>query len=145
METDAHSRTALPYAKDCPSRTVVEVLANKWVLIVLGLLQQQERPLRFTELHRQIEGVTQKSLTQTLRRLQRDGLITRTAYPTIPPRVEYALTELGVQAGQLTTAITNWSLKNGSLIHAARARFDSGTVRKSVVESDVAALMDQRQ
>lgn len=75
------------YAKDCPSRTVMDVLGNKWTLYVLGLLRQHERPLRFTELRRGVEGVTQKSLTQVLRNLERNGLVSRTIYPTIPPRV----------------------------------------------------------
>ncbi|MCO5969267.1 winged helix-turn-helix transcriptional regulator [Actinoallomurus soli] len=112
------------YAKDCPSRTVVDVLANKWVLYVLGLLRQYERPLRFTELRRHIEGVTQKSLTQALRNLERDGLISRTVYPTVPPRVEYALTDLGVEAGALTGAIADWSKANAPRVLRARAAYD---------------------
>jgi DNA-binding HxlR family transcriptional regulator len=112
------------YAKDCPSRTVLDVLANKWALYVLGLLQRYQRPLRFTELRRQIEGITQKSLTQALRNLERDGLISRTVYPSVPPRVEYALTDLGVQAGILTTAIADWSAVNSPHVHAARAAYD---------------------
>ncbi|MEV0278645.1 helix-turn-helix domain-containing protein [Streptomyces sp. NPDC050610] len=113
------------YAKDCPSRTVLSALANKWSLYVLGVLRRQERPLRFTELRRHIEGVTQKSLTQALRNLERDGLISRTAYPTIPPRVEYALTDLGVEVGALTTAIADWSKDNVSRVQAARSAYDN--------------------
>jgi DNA-binding HxlR family transcriptional regulator len=104
---------------------VVEVLANKWVLYVLGLLQHHGRPLRFGELRREIEGVTQKSLTQTLRALERDGLVERKAYPVIPPRVEYRLTELGLEVGQLTTAISGWALKNAPQVAAARMSFDA--------------------
>ncbi len=113
------------YARDCPSRTVLEVLANKWSLYVLGLLERNGRPLRFSELKRAIEGVTQKSLTQTLRNLERDGLVSRTVYPTAPPAVEYALTELGVEAGQLTAAIAEWSLANAPSVQAAREAFDN--------------------
>lgn len=120
MDTDR----GVTYAKDCPSRTVLSVLANKWTLYVLGLLRRQERPLRFTELRRRIEGVTQKSLTQALRNLERDGLISRTVYPTIPPRVEYALTGLGVEAGALTAAIADWSLANASRVLEARAAYE---------------------
>ncbi|UKD52426.1 helix-turn-helix transcriptional regulator [Amycolatopsis sp. FU40] len=112
------------YAKACPSRTVMDVLANKWTLYVLGLLRQHERPLRFTELRRGVEGVTQKSLTQVLRNLERDGLVTRTIYPTIPPRVEYALTDLGRDVGALTGAIADWSKANAGRVHAARAAYD---------------------
>ncbi|WP_425551034.1 winged helix-turn-helix transcriptional regulator [Actinoallomurus oryzae] len=119
------TRSRIIYSKDCPSRTVLGVLANKWSLYVLGLLRQQERPLRFTELRRHIEGVTQKSLTQALRNLERDGLISRTVYPTIPPRVEYALTDLGREAGTLTGAIADWSKANASRVHAARSAYDN--------------------
>ncbi|WP_280446565.1 helix-turn-helix domain-containing protein [Nocardia vulneris] len=120
MDTDRQPT----YAKQCPSRTVVDVLANKWVLYILGLLRRYDRPLRFTELRRHIEGVTQKSLTQALRNLERDGLISRTVYPTIPPRVEYALTDLGVAAGALTTAIADWSLTNATRVLESRAAYD---------------------
>ncbi|MBY8857045.1 helix-turn-helix transcriptional regulator [Nocardia sp. CA2R105] len=74
--------------EDFPSRTVVDALASKCSLYILSLLRHAERPLRFTELRRRIEGITQKSLTQALRNLERDGLISRTVYPTIPPRVD---------------------------------------------------------
>ncbi|MET0473500.1 MAG: helix-turn-helix domain-containing protein [Mycobacterium sp.] len=121
------------FAKDCPSRTVVDVLANKWSLFVLGVLQQ-EHPLRFTELRRRVEGVTQKSLTQTLRNLERDGLVERTVYPTIPPRVEYALTDLGIEASALTTAIADWARANASQIVGARAAYD-GAADASTVPS----------
>ncbi|GAA4855477.1 winged helix-turn-helix transcriptional regulator [Saccharopolyspora rosea] len=113
------------YSEDCPSRTVLDVLANKWSLYILGLLRRHGRPLRFTELRRRIEGVTQKSLTQALRNLERDGLVSRTIYPTIPPRVEYALTELGVEAGTLTAAIADWSRTNATRIHTARSAYDN--------------------
>jgi DNA-binding HxlR family transcriptional regulator len=121
MDTDLE----IVYAKDCPSRTVLGVLANKWSLYVLGLLRQKERPLRFTELRRHIEGVTQKSLTQALRNLERDGLISRTVYPTVPPRVEYRLTDLGLEAGALTTAIADWSKANAYRVQAARSAYDN--------------------
>ncbi|GAA3586045.1 hypothetical protein GCM10022222_83320 [Amycolatopsis ultiminotia] len=119
--------TDLPqtYASGCPSRTVVDVLANKWVLYVLSVLNSSARPLRFTELRRHIEGVTQKSLTQALRNLERDGLISRTVYPTIPPRVEYARTDLGADIGRLTAEIADWSRSNARRILAARATYDA--------------------
>ncbi|WP_411126354.1 winged helix-turn-helix transcriptional regulator [Streptomyces sp. x-19] len=123
MDTDSDSKIA--YSKDCPSRTVLSVLANKWSLYVLGVLGQRDRPLRFTELRRHIEGVTQKSLTQALRNLERDGLVGRTAYPTIPPRVEYALTDLGREAEVLTTTIADWSKTNAARVQAARTVYDT--------------------
>lgn len=123
MDTDSDDVGRF-YAKACPSRTVVDVLANKWVLYVLGILDGSPRPLRFTELRRRIDGVTQKSLTQALRNLERDGLISRTVYPTIPPRVEYALTDLGAEASSLTTRIADWSRVNAPRILAARSAHD---------------------
>ncbi|WP_052852234.1 winged helix-turn-helix transcriptional regulator [Streptomyces avicenniae] len=113
------------YRRDCPSRTVVESLANKWVLYVLGALRLHDRPLRFSELRRLLDGITQKMLTQTLRALERDGLVHRTVYPTVPPRVEYGLTELGVEAGELTSAISAWSVEHAQRILAARRDFDA--------------------
>ncbi|MFI0941293.1 winged helix-turn-helix transcriptional regulator [Streptomyces sp. NPDC021020] len=112
------------YRRDCPSRTVVEALANKWVLYVLAALRRYDRPMRFSELRRLLDGITQKMLTQTLRSLERDGLVRRTVYPTVPPRVEYGLTELGVEAGKLTSAISAWSVEHARQIHSARKDFD---------------------
>ncbi|MCX4745312.1 helix-turn-helix transcriptional regulator [Kitasatospora sp. NBC_01287] len=108
------------YRRDCPSRTVVELLANKWTLYVLAALREHEGPMRFNALLRLLDGITQKMLTQTLRALERDGLIERTVYPTVPLRVEYALTALGVEAGQLTTAIAQWSVAHVPEILTAR-------------------------
>ncbi|MFF2198318.1 winged helix-turn-helix transcriptional regulator [Streptomyces sp. NPDC058157] len=113
------------YRRDCPSRTVVEMLANKWVLYVLAALRRQERPMRFSELRRLLDGITQKMLTQTLRALERDGLVHRTVYPTVPPRVEYGLTELGYEAGRLTSAIGAWSVEHARQILTARQDFDA--------------------
>jgi DNA-binding HxlR family transcriptional regulator len=120
---------AATYRRGCPSRTVVEVLANKWALYVLGALRRYERPMRFNELRRVLDGITQKMLTQTLRALERDGLVSRSVYPTVPPRVEYALTELGVEAGRLTNAIAEWSTAHAQEILRSRRAFDErGTV-----------------
>ncbi|MFI9361965.1 winged helix-turn-helix transcriptional regulator [Kitasatospora sp. NPDC053057] len=113
------------YRRDCPSRTVVEVLANKWSLYVLAALRRSAEPLRFSRLRRQLDGVTQKMLTQTLRSLERDGLVARTVYPTVPPRVEYSLTDLGHAAGELTTAVADWAIDHAARVHAARAAFDA--------------------
>ncbi|GAB2607811.1 hypothetical protein GCM10027168_45970 [Streptomyces capparidis] len=109
---------------ECPSRTVLEVLANKWVLYVLGALRQHGGPMRFNQLGRALPGITQKMLTQTLRTLERDGLVDRRVYPTVPPRVEYELTPLGHEAGRLTVLIGEWALTHADRIVAARAAFD---------------------
>jgi DNA-binding HxlR family transcriptional regulator len=126
MDTDLQEIAAdwaVTFARGCPSRTVVEVLANKWALYVLGALRRAGRPLRFSDLRRLLDGVTQKMLTQTLRALERDGLVSRRVFPTVPPKVEYALTELGLGAGALTTAIGDWSVAHVGEILAARQAF----------------------
>ncbi len=78
---------------DCEVRQILDRIADKWSLLVIALLDR--RSLRFTELRREIDGVSQRMLTVTLRQLERDGLVQRTVYPVVPPRVEYALTEKG--------------------------------------------------
>ena len=111
--------------RDCPTRTVIEVLSSKWVLYVLGALQRSDRPMRFNELRRLLDGITQKTLTQTLRALERDGLVNRAVYPTVPPRVEYKLTELGTDIAKLTNAVADWSYLHTEKILAARELFDA--------------------
>lgn len=92
------------------------------MLIVPSL---RDGPLRFGELRRLVDGITQKSLTQSLRTLERDGIVTRTQYPTIPPRVEYALTDLGWRACDLLGAVRDWAEANLEDVLAARATFDA--------------------
>jgi len=110
---------------DC--RAVSEILArvgDKWsVLIVMRL---SEEPKRFSKLRDQIGGISHKMLSATLRGLERDGLVTRTVHPTIPPQVEYSLTELGHELTQPVSALGEWALRNQSRIHDARTRFDGG-------------------
>jgi DNA-binding HxlR family transcriptional regulator len=117
------------YRRGCPSRTVIEVLANKWALFVLGALRRWPGPARFNELRRLLDGVTQKVLTQTLKTLERDGLVRRTVYPTVPPRVEYSLTDLGRGVGELTNAIGDWSVAHVGEILAARDAYDERASR----------------
>ncbi|WP_019929408.1 helix-turn-helix domain-containing protein [Nocardia sp. BMG111209] len=112
------------YLRRCPARDILAVLADKWVLLVLGVLRVEGGPVRFNELRRRLDGITQKMLTQTLRTLERDGLIRRSVYPTVPPRVEYTLTALGADLGRLTHALGAWSLRHMDEIHSARAEFD---------------------
>jgi DNA-binding HxlR family transcriptional regulator len=108
---------------DC--RAVSDVLArvgDKWSVLVVTRLG--ERPLRFNELRRTIGGISQRMLTLTLRGLERDGLVTRTVFPTIPPRVDYALTPLGRDLLQPVSALGAWAIRNQPKIARARERFD---------------------
>jgi DNA-binding HxlR family transcriptional regulator len=110
------------YLRGCASRTVFEVIANKWTNLVVCSLR--DGPLRFGQLSRHLEGITQKMLTQTLRALERDGLVTRTLYPTIPPRVDSELTELGREAACLFDGLIVWAEQHVAEITAARHRYE---------------------
>ncbi|WP_330254741.1 helix-turn-helix transcriptional regulator [Nocardia sp. NBC_00565] len=113
------------YLTNCPARDVLNVLADKWVLLVLGVLRAAGDPVRFNDLRRRLDGITQKMLTRTLRNLERDGLVRRAVYPTVPPRVEYSLTELGASLGELSHAMGLWSVRHHTEIMSARAEFDT--------------------
>ncbi len=108
---------------DC--RAISDVLArvgDKWSVLVVTRLG--ERPMRFNELRRSIGGISQRMLTLTLRGLERDGLVTRTVFPTIPPRVDYALTPLGRDLLQPVSALGAWAIRNQPKIARAREQFD---------------------
>ena len=108
---------------DC--RAVSDVLArigDKWSVLVVSRLG--EGPMRFNELRRSIGGISQRMLTLTLRGLERDGLLTRTAFPTIPPRVDYALTPLGRDLLNPVSALGAWAIRNQPKIARAREQFD---------------------
>ena len=109
---------------DC--RTISETLArigDKWTVLVVELLQ--DGPMRFNELRRTIHGISQRMLTLTLRGLERDGLVTRTVYPTIPPRVEYELTTLGRTLREPLCAIAAWARTHRPAIERAQKLFDA--------------------
>ncbi|MER6994102.1 helix-turn-helix domain-containing protein [Saccharopolyspora hirsuta] len=107
---------------NCPTRLVLDRIGDKWTVLVVTLLA--DGPLRFTQLRAGIGGVAPKVLTQTLRALERDGLVTRTAYPEIPPKVVYELTELGHSLRAPVAAIADWSERNVNQILAARTAHD---------------------
>src|SRR4051794_18693869 len=110
------------YMAECPSRQVLDALSDKWVTLVLTALA--DGPQRYSELSRRIAGVSQKMLTQTLRTLERDGLLTRTVTPSVPVRVDYQLTRLGETILPVVAAIKQWSEAHIHEIHAARAAYD---------------------
>lgn len=107
------------YLATCPARQVLDSLSDKWVTLVLNALS--DGPKRYSELARIISGVSQKMLTQTLRNLERDGLVSRTVTPSVPVRVDYELTELGESLLPVVAAIKAWAESHIHEIHAARA------------------------
>ncbi len=111
------------YNYKCPTRIVLDRIADKWTVLIVGSLEGKTK--RFGELRREIGGVSQKMLTQTLRGLERDGLVTRKVYPSVPPKVEYALTDLGCTLVHILQDIRRWSEDNIEDVLKARKKFDS--------------------
>ncbi|MGV9773625.1 winged helix-turn-helix transcriptional regulator [Streptosporangium sp. NPDC003464] len=109
--------------EDCEVRQILDRVADKWSLLVIALLDR--RVLRFTELSRKIDGISQRMLTVTLRQLERDGLVRRTVHPVVPPRVDYELTPLGVTLHDTIQSLVMWTEKHQSEIASARADYDA--------------------
>ncbi|GGX73315.1 transcriptional regulator [Streptomyces fructofermentans] len=108
--------------EDCQVRQILDRVADKWSLLVIALLDS--RRLRFTELRREIDGVSQRMLTVTLRQLERDGLVKRTVHAVVPPRVEYELTPLGGTLHATIQSLVTWTEDHQGEIAAARAAYD---------------------
>lgn len=110
--------------EDCtPFREALSLMGDKWSVLLVYSLHQG--PKRFTELKHLAEGISQRMLTLTLRKLERDGLVTRTVYPTIPPRVDYELTEIGQSLLKPVGALFDWAARNSGAIAASRRNYDS--------------------
>jgi DNA-binding HxlR family transcriptional regulator len=103
--------------------TLLSRIGDKWTVLVVTTLG--EGPRRFNELRREIPSVSQRMLTLTLRNLERDGLVSRAVTPSIPPRVDYALTEVGRSLLMPVNALAQWAIDNVQTIHAAQSRFDA--------------------
>src|SRR6476620_2621317 len=117
--------TPMPDRDHADCRGVASILArvgDKWSVFVIMMLS--DGPRRFNELKRMINGISQRMLTLTLRGLERDGLVTRTIFPTIPPRVDYELTDLGRGLSRPVEALGKWAMEHLAQIEAARTRFD---------------------
>ena len=111
-------------ATDCRMvREILDLVGDKWSLYIIASLK--DGPVRFNELRRRIDGISQRMLTITLRGLERDGLVSRTLFPTIPPRVDYALTDVGRSLLEPVMALTLWANNNQGNIQSARVRYDS--------------------
>ncbi|MEU1549331.1 MULTISPECIES: winged helix-turn-helix transcriptional regulator [Nocardia] len=106
------------YSAKCPTREVLDHIAGKWTVLIIDALA--DGTMRYTDLRNRIEGISQKMLTQTLRQLEADGFVTRTVHPTVPPRVDYTLTDLGHSLRTPIAALRDWIESNINRIEAAR-------------------------
>lgn len=122
MSADVYSQSDV-YSKDCPSRQVLDRIGDTWSVLIVGSLAGG--PLRYTELSRRIEGVSPKMLTQTLRGLERDGLLARTVHAVVPPRVDYELTDLGRSLLGLVSALERWAETHIGDVITARETYDA--------------------
>ena len=112
-----------PCDADCPSRDLLDLIGDRWSLLIMLVIGQGFH--RNGEIRRRVGGISQKMLTQTLRQMERDGLLTRTVHPVVPPRVDYALTPLGNSLSAAFCGVWIWAERNLDMVEAARARFDA--------------------
>ncbi|MBN8949112.1 helix-turn-helix domain-containing protein [Rhizobium sp. 60-20] len=105
-------------------REILDLVGDKWSLYIIATLK--DGPVRFNELRRRIDGISQRMLTLTLRGLERDGLVKRSLFPTIPPRVDYELTDVGLTLLAPVMALVTWADTNQDIIQDARVRYDAG-------------------
>ncbi len=111
------------FNSECPSRVVLDALAEKWVLLIVHVLA--DGPRRTSELRRAVEGISEKMLIQTLRKLERNGFVARHSFAEVPPRVEYNLTDLGRSLSDAVRALDNWVEANIGQVMQARESFDA--------------------
>ena len=111
------------YARNCPSRMILDRISNKWSMLILDRLRHET--VRFNQLRRDIDGVSQKVLSQTLKNLERDGLVDRQAFPTVPVTVEYSITELGCTLSDTVHVLTHWAEENFEHVLSAQQNYDA--------------------
>src|SRR5579872_2826193 len=124
METMPLPADAALYQGNCPTREILDRIADKWTTLIIGILAHGGTK-RFNELRRAVGGISQKMLTQTLRDLERDGLVKRTMFAEIPPRVEYELTPLGRTLCEPLSALGAWSAEHLDDVRTAQEAFDA--------------------
>lgn len=115
----------------CPTWEILAQIADKWTTLVIGTLASAPAPVRFGQLRKAVTGISQKMLSQTLRNLERGGLVSRVAYPVIPPRVEYSLTSLGRTLEEPLGALALWAREHSHEVRVAQAAFEAnhGTLK----------------
>jgi DNA-binding HxlR family transcriptional regulator len=114
-------------------RQILNRVGDKWSILVIAMLDQGTR--RFTELRREVEGISQRMLALTLRQLERDGLVERTVYPVVPPKVEYALTDLGSTLLESVRGLVSWAMDHRGQVAAARVEYDARQNEGPVAEA----------
>ncbi len=115
------------FLRGCPTNQLLDRLSDKWVSLVVAALS--DGPRRYSDLRRKIAGVSPKMLTQTLRALERDGILSRAVTPSVPVRVDYELTPLGRSLAGLLTAVKDWAEEHIEEVHAARERYEAREAR----------------
>jgi DNA-binding HxlR family transcriptional regulator len=126
--------------RDCRARRGLDLIADQWTMLVIGALREDTK--RFSQLHAQIEGISKKMLTQSLRAMERNGLVKRVIYPVIPPMVEYSLTPLGKTLIEPILALRNWSEHYIEEVERLRDEYDQKT--RTSLQEDIMALVQQR-
>lgn len=116
------------YSAECPTRLILDRVGDKWAVLLLGLLTGA--PCRFNELRRRVGGISQKMLSQTLKSLERDGLVRRTVIPSVPVTVEYSITPLGSTLADAVEPLRRWAENHLAEVQAAQQHYDSGTSRR---------------
>lgn len=122
-----------PYSADCPTRRILDRIGDRWTVLIMGILGGGDA--RFSELRRSIEGISQKMLTQTLRGLERDGLVTRTVFPEVPVRVEYSLTGAGRTLLEPLSMLRSWAIDHLGEVIASQDAYDHTPVAREVAIS----------
>ena len=111
--------------QNCESRRVLNLITDRWTALVIYALDRETR--RYSDLEKIIGGISQKMLTQTLRSLEREGIVVRTVYPVVPSHVEYALTPLGLTLIEVLESLCHWAQENMTAVEAARQQYDQQT------------------
>jgi DNA-binding HxlR family transcriptional regulator len=120
--TPARGRPGAKQSFSCPIRDVLDRVGDAWTVLVVMTLKKG--PVRFNELRRQVNGVSQRMLTVTLRQLERDGLVSRCVIPSTPPQVEYSLTELGLSLHEALNPLAEWAARSQSAVRETRQKYD---------------------
>ena len=116
-----------PYNRNCPSRRLLDRIGDRWTVLIVGTLD--DGPRRFSAIAADVDGISQKMLTQTLRSLERDGFVVRTAYPVVPPHVEYELTDLGRSLQEQLHALERWAIEHMDAVVAQQVEYDQRSAR----------------